>query len=102
MIIAQSVGAKMILTIKNKPMIPTKKDNPNGLHQRYNIRKITGGGRLVPVDEDAEYFVLRLDTNGSDPIHIKACRVAIHTYANMIEDHLPELANDLRKRYPIL
>lgn len=53
------------------------------------------------VDPEAEYFVLRLDFGGKDPLHVIACRKAIHTYANEIESYLPELAVDLRKRYPL-
>ena len=43
--------------------------------------------------------MLRLDNGGSDPKHIAACRKAILTYADEIEDHLPELARDLREKY---
>ena len=76
-------------------MIPTREENPNGLHLRYIVNKTDG----QPVDEDAEYFVLRLDKNGSDPKHIEACRKAIITYAVTIEPHLPELSKDLIERY---
>ncbi|MBL7942466.1 MAG: hypothetical protein JNM00_06855 [Flavobacteriales bacterium] len=55
-----------------------------------------------PVDKDAEYFVMRLDTGGKDINHIKACRIGIHAYADAIEPHLPELARDLRERYPLV
>lgn len=75
--------------------IPTKKENPEGLHQKYIINKSNGS----QIDNDAEYFVLRLDKNGSDPIHIKACRQAVLTYANHIKDHLPQLSSDLINRY---
>jgi hypothetical protein len=95
-------------------MIPTKKDNPKGLHQKYFIQKIEGMRKagvnffnepeyvpiLNPVEEDAEYFVLRLDECGSDKEHIKACRIAVNAYADAIEHHLPELAKDLKERYP--
>ena len=131
---------------RNENMIPTKEQNPNGLHQRYLIKKIVGHEVLVPhdaipeevhkvgliykgkskwvsignvsedkipngspiravtkkVDEGSEYFVLRLDTGGSDIEHIKACRIGIHAYADAIEHHFPDLANDLRTRYPLL
>jgi len=72
-------------------MIPTEKENPNGLHLRYVISKTSG----EPVDERAEYFVLRLDKYGDDPIHIEACRKAILTYAEEIKDHLPQLSSDI-------
>jgi hypothetical protein len=96
-------------------MIPTQGDNPNGLHQRYVISKIIGFDRhedffgnpyftrqTKPVDSGSEYFVMRLDEGGSDIQHIKACRIGVHAYADAIEHHLPELAKDLRERYPVL
>lgn len=82
--------------------IPTREDNPTGLHRRYRIWKLNENGNVLPVDEGSEYFVLRLDTGGSDPEHIKACRIAAHAYADAIEHHLPELARDLRERYPLI
>lgn len=91
--------------------IPTKEENPNGLHARYTIRKITrwkkdGFNNYVPVtkavDKGAEYFIMRLDEGGKDREHIKACRIGVHAYAEAIELHLPELAQDLRERYPLL
>lgn len=75
-------------------MIPSMEKNPSGLHRRYHIVKADGS----PVDPRAEYFVLRLDAGG-DAAHVEACREAIMTYADAIEGHLPELAEDLRKRY---
>lgn len=39
-------------------MIPTQEENPKGLHQRYVVSKTNG----EPVDETAEYFILRLDS----------------------------------------
>lgn len=109
--------------------IPTQKENAKGLHQRYYIQKVKaftdeekkhlrkvaasqnppyGFGveipdfKLVDIDKDAEYFVLRLDAGGSDINHIKACRIGIHAYADAIEPFIPELAKDLRERYPLL
>ena len=75
--------------------IPTITENPKGLHRKYIISKMNGD----PVDENAEYFVLRLDENGGDSKHIEACRKAIITYAESIQDHLPELSKDLIERY---
>lgn len=75
--------------------IPTELENPNGLHQRYHVSKVTG----EPVDENAEYFVLRLDENGDDPVHIESCRKAILVYAENIKDHIPELSKNLIDRY---
>jgi hypothetical protein len=92
----------------------TEQENPKGLHMKYSIRRIVGwkreGGKgcytqkpiTKAVDDNAEYFVLRLDTGGSDINHIKACRIAIHAYADAIEATIPELAKDLRKCYPKL
>ena len=82
---------------KNSINLPSKDENPNGLHKRYIISKADG----EPVDDNAEYFVLRLDDGGSDPKHIAACRKAIITYAMEIKDHLPELSKDLYDRYSI-
>lgn len=91
--------------------IPTQTENPEGLHSRFVIRKITGwrkegfeGWRAITkaADPKAEYFVMRLDESGSDINHIKACRIGIHAYANAIEPHIPQLAKDLRERYPLL
>jgi hypothetical protein len=75
--------------------IPTEQENPKGLHQRYIISKTSG----EPVDECAEYFVLRLDKKGDDPIHIAACRQAVLAYAEAIKGHIPELSIDLKQRY---
>jgi len=91
--------------------IKTQQQNPNGLHQRFVIRKITGWvqtgidkwkAKTKAVDKNAEYFVMRLDEGGSDINHIKACRIGIHAYADAIEATIPELAKDLRSRYPLL
>lgn len=106
--------------------IPTQTENPTGLHQRYIIKKVVPhpqAGQELPgaignysklraghypdfeikdVDRNAEYFVLRLDEGGKDPEHIKACRIGVNAYADAIEHHLPELAKDLKERYPLL
>lgn len=97
--------------------IPTQTESPNGLHQRYAIKKIVPNvlkrgditfvdpGRPfieVPCDDYSEYFVLRLDEGGKDLEHIKACRIGVHSYADAIQHHLPELAKDLKGRYPLL
>lgn len=83
--------------------LPTKSENPKGLHKRYHIMKFapteTDSLNLEPVAKNAEYFVLRLDKNGSDPKHIAACRKAVIVYANEIKEHLPELSKDLIVRY---
>ncbi len=93
--------------------IKTKEENPKGLHIRYYIQKITGWKfsgesffnepkwvpELKEVNEEAEYFVLRLDKNGKDSKHIEACRKGVIAYAKAIKPHLPELAKDLIERY---
>jgi hypothetical protein len=97
-------------------MLPTQSKNPKGLHQRYYVAKIIdwqyigdnflGSPMYKPVledvDDEAEYFVMRVDEGGSDLKHIAACRIGVHAYANAIEAHLPDLAKDLRERYPLL
>jgi|SRR5690606_9878114 len=94
-------------------MIPSKEQNPKGLHARYYIQKIVGMRKvgedffhqpiikpeLKEVDEGSEYFVMRLDEGGSDPRHIQACRKAVLHYAELIKDHLPDLSRDLIERY---
>lgn len=77
-------------------MIPTKEQNPEGLHQKYKIEKADGS----PIDPEAEYFVLRLDAKGDYP-HVEAGRKAMKVYANEIESEIPELAKDLRRRYDL-
>lgn len=90
--------------------IKKQHENPEGLHARYEVKKLVKYkpkyGRLryvaVPTDPNAEYFVLRLDNGGSDPNHIRAGRIAIDAYAREIESHIPQLAKDLRERYPVV
>lgn len=121
--------------------LPTRIENPKGLHGRFLLEKLKGYEMLrqttiigdnnimrdvecwdevsiedaallspnavlrpvfEPVDDNAEYFVLRLDEGGRDINHIKACRIGIHAYADAIEAHIPQLAQDLRERYPLL
>lgn len=68
--------------------LPTKEENPNGLHQRYNVTKADGS----PTDPNAVYFVLRIDTetngpmNSSDFLHRIACREAALKYIKTIKD----------------
>ena len=73
---------------------PTSEQNPNGLHLRYIITKTNG----EPVGPEADYFVLRLDNQGDDPVHLQACRLAALSYADAIEHHLPQLARELRAK----
>jgi hypothetical protein len=80
----------------NNDMIPTKEQNPEGLHGKYKIEKADGS----PVAPEAEYFVLRLDKFGDFP-HVEAGRKAMKVYADEIEEHTPQLAKDLRERYDL-
>ncbi len=68
-----------------------------GLYNKYNISKTNG----EPIDDNSEYFVLRLDYGGSDRTHIDACRLAMITYAAHISysNHLHELYKDIMDRY---
>ena len=77
--------------------IPTQRQNPNGLHQRYRVQKIDKNGSIRATDPSSEYFIMRLDEGGKDPEHIKACRIGVHAYADAIEHKLPELAKDLAR-----
>lgn len=92
-------------------MIPLKDENPKGLYAKYQIRKIVGlknvknsfGHRkqFKTKAVDGEYFILRLDDQQGDPNHLRACRLAINTYADAIESSIPKLAQDLKERYPV-
>lgn len=99
--------------------IPTQLENPTGLHQRYLIKKLVKERMILTyvdgepslyedviverqTDPGSEYFVMRLDEGGKDPEHIKACRIGVNAYADAIQRHLPELAKDLKERYPLL
>ena len=76
--------------------IPQKRDNPNGLHQRYVISKVDGES----VDPMATYFVLRLDGMGRDGMHVSACRAAARAYATYVQSgetpHLAQIGKDLQ------
>jgi hypothetical protein len=62
-------------------------DKQRGWYLKYIIEKADGS----PVDPNADYFILRLDT---DP----AARKAALAYAEAIEESNPVLASDLRSR----
>jgi len=88
-------------------------ENTEGLKNKYFIQKVIGKiyvgddffgnaiykPELKEVDKNAEYFVLRLDDNSKDKIHLEACRKAILVYAEEIKNHLPELSKDLTNKY---
>lgn len=74
---------------------PTPDENPEGFHKRYIVFKTSG----EPVDENAEYLVLRVDWGGDDKEHIRAGRTAARAYANAVRHHLPKVAEDILLRY---
>ena len=77
-------------------MLPTQKENPNGLHQKYDLKHTDGS----PIDPRNEYFVLKVaGLEATD--HIIASRIAVRAYADAIKDTRPELAEDLMRRYPL-
>lgn len=61
--------------------------NGERLYKKYVIFKADGS----PVDPNADYFVLRLDTD-------EAARAAARTYASEIESQLPALAAELMEK----
>jgi len=69
-------------------------ERKKGLYNKYIVRRAD----KKPNDKE-EYFVLRLDSHGSDKIHREACRKAVLLYAEEIKNHLPNLSKDLIKRY---
>lgn len=79
------------------PQIPTRDQNPSGLHQRYQVTKTNG----EETDSRAVYFVLRIDRHGRDAYHTEACRAAAMAYASHVRarqrdcPHLLPVANDL-------
>jgi len=68
--------------VTSKPKIKTVEENPTGLHQRYVLTKADGS----PVDDDAVYFVLRLDKYGDDPDHTQFCRDAAREYCKRVNN----------------
>ena len=68
-----------------------------GLLPKYEIKKVNGND----VDPNSEYFVLRLDENGSDPKHTLACKRALVKYAYELymQDHLPKLVEDIMDKW---
>jgi hypothetical protein len=69
--------------------LPKREENPDGLHQRYNVTRADG-----TYDPDAQYFVLRLDFGG-DMEHAMACRAAARTYIAMAPPHMKQVAAEL-------
>ena len=71
----------------NTPKIPTREENPNGLHQRYIVTHASDN----PDDPEALYFVLKL--NSKDPAHKRACRLAAWEYVDAVRTiaHMPQI-----------
>ena len=60
---------------------------PAGLYDKYIVQKTSG----EPIDEGAEYFVLRVDTDGD-------ARAALNFYATLIQKKNSALSRDLQDR----
>ena len=58
-----------------------------GLYQKYIIQKADG----TPIDPNADYFVLRLDTD-------KHARETLKFYGNAIYQDNPELTHDIFRK----
>jgi len=70
--------------------LPSRESNPEGLHQRYIVKKADGTS-----NPDAKYFVLRLDLDGEDKLHAAACRKAAQTYIRNAPKHMRKVAEEL-------
>lgn len=70
----------------------TEEENPEGLHQKYNISRYDG----KPIPEGDEFFVLKIAGKGQSK-HRDACITALETYILHIEDSAPQLAKDLQE-----
>lgn len=63
--------------------------------KKYKIYKTNGKS----VDPDALYFILRLDDECKDKIHLEACKKTALTYVEEIKDHMPKLAKQMIEIY---
>lgn len=63
--------------------VPTREENPNGFHRRYNITNADG----TAVSPGALFFVLRLDPDARDVCHTAACRKAAEAYERAVRKH---------------
>ncbi len=64
-----------------KDIIPTRENNPEGLHQRYIVSKVDGS----PVDPEAIYLVLRIDRKGENQWWSACCRYAAYALVRFVE-----------------
>lgn len=75
--------------------LPTKSENPDGLHQRYIVVNADG----TPVPHDAIFFVLRLDNAAKNTVNVAACRSAAKEWISHIRKSsnqiLLKVADDL-------
>jgi len=74
-------------TIEERPKYQNINSKIEGLYNKYIITKADG----TPVDPNADYFVLRLDTDSN-------ARGALRNYANRIQGKNPLLSQELRDR----
>lgn len=84
--------------------LPTALDNHKGLHSKFSLQKIiayTNKKKPIYVDTlpNEEYFVLRLDEHQCNKEHLRACKAAIQSYANVIGETQPLLAQEIIERY---
>ncbi len=64
-----------------------------GLYQKFNVSRKDGRDAPGGDREGAEYFTL-------DLTHDPFAKVALRAYADACQDALPELAADIRRKYP--
>jgi len=83
-------------TISNRSPLPNRdpsaSNEAQGLHHKYDVRRVDGSDGPGGKHQDCEYFVLDLD---HDPHAIAALRA----YVDSVETTHPLLASDMRTRY---
>ena len=70
--VPEEVWADICRGLKTARGLPSATENPDGFHRRYDVAKADGS----PVDEDAVYLVLRLDSGSDDDLWTSLCREA--------------------------
>lgn len=73
-------------------VIPTKKENPEGLHEKYAIFHKQTGNPVRP----APRFILNLD-DLDDPGFAHACRMAAKEFAKRAPSHLKKVGEELTR-----
>lgn len=76
-------------------VIGGKPDDKPEEGKQYSVTKADGS----PVDSEADYFVLCLNSPEGKNKHVAASIKAITTYAKAIKRHLPKLADELLMNY---